>query len=84
MCLYKRTTYEALGAIFLIVILLRFVTSYYVIMVILTSYVGLILRSTDVATVNQSTIEGTMRVVGSYCMCSSFSAFCHSSVRVSL
>ena len=29
---------------------------------LLTGYVGLILRSTDVATASQSTVEGTMRV----------------------
>ena len=33
-------------------------------------------------TTSQSTVEGTMRVPCSYCMCSSFSAFCHSSIRV--
>ena len=47
-----------------------------------TSYVGLILRSNAVATAKWSTDEGTMRVLYSYCMCSSFSTFCHSSVRV--
>ena len=47
----------------------------------LTGFVGLILRSTAVASASRSTIEGTMRVL---CMCSSLSAFCHSSVRVPL
>ena len=47
-----------------------------------TGYIGLILRSTAVATASRSTFEGTMRVLCSYCMCSSFSTCCHSSVRV--
>ena len=47
-----------------------------------TGYVGLILRSTAVTSASRSNVEGTMRVLCSYCMCSSFSAFCHSSIRV--
>ena len=46
---------------------------------LLTGYVGLIWRSTAVATARQSTVESTMRVLCSYWMRSSF---CHSSVRV--
>ena len=48
----------------------------------LTGYVGLIWRSTTVATASQSTVEGTMRVLWGYFMHSSFSAFWHSSVSV--
>ena len=40
------------------------------------------IQSTAVPTSYRSTIEGTMRVLCSYCMCSSLSAFCHSRVRV--
>ena len=49
---------------------------------LLSGYVDLILHSTAVATTSQSTVEGTMRVLCSYCMGSSLSAFCHSSIRV--
>ena len=45
----------------------------------LNDYVGLIKRPTTVATVSRSTIESTMRVLCSYCMCSSF---CHSSISI--
>ena len=51
---------------------------------LLTGYVGLILRSTAVATARRGTVEGTMRVLESAATsCSSLSAFCQSSVRVS-
>ena len=49
---------------------------------LLTSYVGLILHSTTVATTSRRTIKGTIRVLCSYCMRSSFSVFCHSSIRI--
>ena len=49
---------------------------------LLTIYVGLILRSTTVATTSCSTLEGTMRALCTYHLPSSFLAFCHSSVRV--
>ena len=48
---------------------------------LLTGYVGLILHSTPVATVSHSTVVGTMRVLCSYHINSSFSAFCHCSVK---
>ena len=48
----------------------------------LTGYMCLISHSTDVASVSRSTVESTMRVLRSYCMHSSFSALCYSSVRV--
>ena len=48
----------------------------------LTGYLGLILRSTPVAAASHSTVEGTMRVLCSYCMRSSLSAFCHSSISI--
>ena len=49
---------------------------------LLTRYVGLILSSTAVATTSHSTVEGTMKVLCIYCMHSSLSASCHSSIRV--
>ena len=49
---------------------------------LLTRYMSHILHSTAVATASRSTAEGTMRVLCSYCLQSSFSAFCYSSVRV--
>ena len=45
----------------------------------LISYTGLILHSTTMATSSHSILEGTMRVLCSYCMRSSFSAFLNSS-----
>ena len=46
------------------------------------TWVDNILHSTSVATTSCSTVEGTMRVLCNYCMCSSFSAFCHRSIWV--
>ena len=43
-----------------------------------TGCMGLILRSTAVATTSHGTVEDTLRVLCSYCMHSSFSAFCYS------
>ena len=39
---------------------------------LLTGYVGLILHSTAVATTSQSTVEGTMRVLCSYCIATAY------------
>ena len=58
------------------------ICKYYTSRILLTGYVGLISRSTAVASASRSTIEGTMRVLCSYCVRSSLSAFCHSSIRV--
>ena len=69
-CLFRQHEYEQLWVEF--VNLFKF---------LLTSYVGLILRSTAVATTSHSAVEGTMRLLY-YCMQSSFAAFPHSSIRV--
>ena len=47
-----------------------------------TSYIGLILRSTAVATASRSTIEGTMRVLWCYCDKRLRSYYACSSIRV--
>ena len=47
-----------------------------------TGYTGLMLHRIAVATASCSTVEGIMRILCSYCMGISFSAFHHSSVKV--